>query len=138
MSTLEQPARPTADMHAMCASRLDQGAGIRDILARIGDKWSLLVMGMLDDGAQRFTVLHKSVPGISQRMLTLTLRHLEREGLVLRTVYAEVPPRVEYEVTELGRTLIQPVMALAVWAHEHQSELRANRDAYDEKALLLE
>ena len=138
MSTIEESAHPAADMHAMCAAGLDHGAGIRDILARIGDKWSLLVMGMLDDGAQRFTVLHKSVPGISQRMLTLTLRHLERDGLVLRTVYAEVPPRVEYEVTELGRTLIQPVMALAAWANEHQSELRANRDAYDERALLLE
>jgi DNA-binding HxlR family transcriptional regulator len=138
MNPIEETACPTADMHAMCAPGLDRGAGIRDILARIGDKWSLLVMGMLDDGAQRFTVLHKSVPGISQRMLTLTLRHLERDGLVSRTVYAEVPPRVEYEVTELGRTLIQPVMALAVWANEHQSELRANRDAYDERALLLE
>jgi DNA-binding HxlR family transcriptional regulator len=137
MNPIEE-TRPTADMHAMCATGLDRGAGIRDILARIGDKWSLLVMGMLDDGAQRFTVLHNSVPGISQRMLTHTLRQLERDGLVLRTVYAEVPPRVEYEVTELGRTLIQPVMALAVWADEHQSELRANRDAYDERALGLE
>jgi DNA-binding HxlR family transcriptional regulator len=136
MDRIEETARP--DMHAMCAPGLDRGAGIRDILAHIGDKWSLLVMGMLDDGAQRFTVLHKSVPGISQRMLTHTLRQLERDGLVSRTVYAEVPPRVEYEVTELGRTLIQPVMALAVWADEHQSELRANRDAYDERTLQLE
>ena len=135
MSTVEKAARPAADMHAMCASGLDRGAAIRDILARIGDKWSLLIMGMLDDGAQRFTVLHKSVPGISQRMLTHTLRQLERDGLVVRTVYAEVPPRVEYAVTGLGRTLIQPVMALAVWADEHQDELRANRDAYDERML---
>ena len=111
----------------------EAGMVVRDILARIGDKWSLLVMGMLDGAPQRFTALRNSVPGISQRMLTLTLRSLERDGLVSRTVYAEVPPRVEYEVTALGATLIPPVKALANWAAENQGEILERRDEFDDR-----
>jgi DNA-binding HxlR family transcriptional regulator len=125
------PPVSDTEMTALCTA--DSGAGpvIRDILGRIGDKWSLLVMGMLEAGPQRFTSLRKSVPGISQRMLTLTLRQLERDGLVSRTVYAEVPPRVDYEVTPLGESLLPPVIALAHWAWDNHEQISVNRDAYD-------
>ncbi|SDR74687.1 winged helix-turn-helix transcriptional regulator [Microterricola viridarii] len=108
------------------------GSGlIKDVLARIGDKWSLLVIGMLDAGPQRFTALHRNVTGISHRMLTHTLRQLQRDGLVSRTSYPEIPPRVEYEVTPLGRTLIEPVLGLVRWADAHHDEIQQSRAAYD-------
>ena len=119
----------TAPMGEMCDSA--GGVLVRDVFARIGDKWTLLVIGMLDAGPQRFTALRTSVPGISQRMLTLTLRHLERDGLVSRTVYAEVPPRVEYALTELGSTLLPPILALTQWALANESSIAQNRDAFD-------
>ncbi|MCU1441543.1 MAG: transcriptional regulator [Rhodoglobus sp.] len=103
----------------------------RSVLERIGDKWSLLLIGILEEGPKRFTELLRTVPGISRRMLTLTLRALERDGLITRTIYAEVPPRVEYAVTDLGRTLSQPVLALATWAADNQDAILANRDAFD-------
>ena len=109
----------------------DDMAIVRNIFNRVGDKWTLIVIRMLESGPQRFTTLRTLVPGISQRMLTLTLRQLERDGLVLRTVYPEVPPRVEYELTPLGETLVLPVAALAAWAMEHEDEIRANRDEFD-------
>ena len=120
------------NMGEMCES--GRGVVVRDALDRIGDKWTLLVVGMLEDEPMRFTTLRHSVPGISQRMLTLTLRHLERDGLVSRTAYAEVPPRVEYALTPLGRRLLPPVVALAKWALDNASEIRDNRDAFDEVA----
>lgn len=120
---------PIVDAEA-CDS--DQGVIVREIFNRVGDKWTLLVIRMLDGEAQRFTALRNTVPGISQRMLTLTLRQLERDGLVSRTMYTEVPPRVEYELTALGRTLLPPVQALAEWAVEHESQIRDHRDRYDE------
>jgi len=123
---------PAPPMGEMCEST--GGVLVRDVFARIGDKWTLLVIGMLDAGPQRFTALRTSVPGISQRMLTLTLRHLERDGLVLRTVYAEVPPRVEYALTPLGETLLPPILALASWAIENESTIASNRDVYDDSA----
>jgi DNA-binding HxlR family transcriptional regulator len=89
---------------------------IRDLLDRLADKWSLLVIEMLGDGTRRFTELHRNIDEISQRMLTLTLRHLERDGLVTRTVHPVVPPRVDYELTDLGRSLlaaIEPLDSLA-------------------------
>jgi DNA-binding HxlR family transcriptional regulator len=122
-------------VHAMCHDRFNAGEIIRDTFARIGDKWSLLILGMLDDGPLRFTVLRDSVPGISHRMLTLTLRNLERDGLVSRTVFAAVPPRVEYAVTDLGRTIVPAVTALAMWALEHSDEIAANRNAFDDRLL---
>lgn len=106
---------------------------VRDAFERIGDKWTLMVVGMLQAGPQRFTVIRASVPGISQRMLTLTLRHLERDGLVSRAAYAEVPPRVEYTLTPLGERLLPPVVALATWALDNEAEIRENREAYDRR-----
>ncbi|MEV3997870.1 helix-turn-helix domain-containing protein [Streptomyces halstedii] len=95
--------------------RGDGGRAIRGILDRIGDKWTLLVVATLDGERMRFTELQQRIPGISQRMLTRTVRHLERDGLLTRTVHPEVPPRVEYELTATGRTLIEPAVKLAQW-----------------------
>jgi DNA-binding HxlR family transcriptional regulator len=106
----------------------------RDILARIGDKWSVSVIHVLGDARTlRFNELRGQVDGISQRMLTVTLRGLERDGLVVRTVYPEVPPRVEYALTPLGATLRQLVRALVAWSGAHLVEVDAARAAYDAK-----
>jgi DNA-binding HxlR family transcriptional regulator len=104
----------------------------RSVLDRVGDKWSLLLIGLLDAGPRRFTDLLETTPGISRRMLTLTLRALERDGLVRRTVFAQVPPRVEYETTQLGRTLTEPVLRLASWAADNQDAIVENRSSYDD------
>ncbi|MGO4648086.1 winged helix-turn-helix transcriptional regulator [Nocardia sp. 2YAB30] len=109
----------------------DHGRGFRETLDRIGDKWSVLVIGILSHGPLRFGTLHQRVPGISQRMLTLTLRHLERDGLVSRTAYAEVPPRVEYQLTALGESLRATVHALAQWVTDHNDEIQGARHRYD-------
>lgn len=93
---------------------------VHEVLALVGDKWSVLIVVHLREGPQRFNALRRAIQGISQRMLTLTLKRLERYGLVHRTLYPEVPPRVEYELTELGRGLLVPVMALARWAEDHR------------------
>jgi DNA-binding HxlR family transcriptional regulator len=114
-----------------CLIRGDGGQAIRGILDRIGDKWTLLVIATLDGARMRFTDLHQRIPGISQRMLTRTLRHLERDGLLSRTVYAEVPPRVEYELTPIGRTMIEPAVTLAEWAIEHNPEIERSQATYD-------
>jgi DNA-binding HxlR family transcriptional regulator len=109
---------------------------LREVLDRIGDKWSVLVISVLGDGRQRFSDLQRGIDGgISQRMLTRTLRSLERDGLVTRTVHPEVPPRVEYDLTPLGRTLLGPVNMLADWADEHRPVIRANRRHYDTEQL---
>jgi DNA-binding HxlR family transcriptional regulator len=107
-------------------------AAMADILNRIGDKWSVMIVGFLARKTMRFNELRNAIGGISQRMLTLTLRNLERDGLVTRTVYPEIPPRVEYQLTELGRTLTEPLDALWVWAGRHQDEVRAARERYDQ------
>lgn len=101
------------------------------ILARIGDKWTVFVIGSLAHKTMRFNELRRRIGGVSQRMLTLTLRALERDGLVARTVYPTVPPRVEYELTPLGRTLIAPVRAVSIWAAEHMPEVLQSRKAFD-------
>jgi DNA-binding HxlR family transcriptional regulator len=116
-----------------CLIRGDGGRAIRGILDRIGDKWTLLVVTTLHEERMRFTELLHRIPGISQRMLTLTLRHLERDGLVGRTVFAEVPPRVEYELTPMGRTLIEPAVMLAEWAVKHNPEIERSHHAYDSR-----
>ncbi|MDP9202578.1 MAG: helix-turn-helix transcriptional regulator [Gemmatimonadota bacterium] len=104
----------------------------REILARVGDKWSVYVIHVLGDaGTLRFNELRSRVDGISQRMLTVTLRGMERDGLVTRTVYPEVPPRVEYALTSLGATLRQLVRGLVGWSGAHLSEVDAARAAYD-------
>ncbi|MFT3906511.1 MAG: helix-turn-helix domain-containing protein [Steroidobacteraceae bacterium] len=103
----------------------------REILDRIGDKWSLFIIGYLKAQPMRFNELKRSVEGISQRMLTLTLRGLERDGLVTRTLYPTIPPRVEYALTPLGRTLLQPVCALVDWAEEHRPCIESARAVFD-------
>lgn len=110
--------------------RIQEGGAVREVLDRIGDKWSLLVIGTLRSGPLRFGELQEAAAGISQRMLTLTLKHLVEDGLVARTAYAEVPPRVEYEVTELGQTLVPLVMALAEWAMANRDQINANRRSH--------
>jgi DNA-binding HxlR family transcriptional regulator len=102
----------------------------REILNRIGDKWSVLVVVLLGDGAQRFNALKRAIAGISQRMLTATLRGLERDGMVKRTVYPTNPPQVDYELTPLGRTLLEPVLVLATWAQRHRATIQRARESF--------
>jgi DNA-binding HxlR family transcriptional regulator len=104
---------------------------ISDVLARVGDKWSVLVVTRLGSGAMRFNELRRSIGGISQRMLTLTLRGLERDGLITRTVFATMPPRVDYALTPLGRDLLQPVSALGEWATRNQAKIARAREKFD-------
>ena len=104
---------------------------VRETFDRVGDKWSLLVIVILSYGPQRFTALKYGVVGISKRMLTLTLRKLERDGVVQRTVFPEIPPRVEYQLTPLGETLIASVTALADWAVAHHDAITTNQQHYD-------
>lgn len=99
----------------------------RQLLDRIGDRWTVLIIGALEDGPQRFSQVRRRVGGISQKMLTQTLRSLEADGLVVRTVFAEVPPRVEYELSPLGRTLLKPLDGLLRWATEHMGAVEASR-----------
>jgi DNA-binding HxlR family transcriptional regulator len=108
------------------------GCPTREILDRIGDRWTVLVVSSLDGGPMRFSELSRRIEGISQKMLTQTLRGLERDGLATRTVLAAVPTRVDYELTELGRTLIPLLAALDIWARTHMSEVQARRASYDE------
>lgn len=102
---------------------------IRHILDRVGDKWSVLVVGTLEAGPLRYNKLAYAIPGISQRMLTRTLQQLTQDGIVSRTAYAEVPPRVEYELTPLGRSLLSVVLDLAAWAVDNHKEIQSNRAA---------
>jgi DNA-binding HxlR family transcriptional regulator len=104
---------------------------VRDVLGRIGDKWSIYVISQLDEHTLRFTDLKRGVDGISQRMLTVTLRGLERDGIVSRTVYPVVPPRVEYALTPMGRTLLETIGTLVNWAEDHLVEIQGSRAAYD-------
>jgi DNA-binding HxlR family transcriptional regulator len=97
------------------------------VLDRIGDKWTIMVVGVLSHGPTRFNAIMRTLPGVSHRMLTLTLRGLERDGLVKRTAYATIPPRVEYELTALGHSLITPLTGLASWAKANQSKIEAAR-----------
>lgn len=103
----------------------------RQVLDRIGDRWTVLVVGSLSAGPMRFSELARHIEGVSQKMLTQTLRGLERDGLVQRTVHPEVPPRVEYELTHVGRTLIAPLDALDAWAREHLPVIVEARTRYD-------
>ncbi len=116
-------------IHSACDS--EEAGLVRHILDRVGDKWSLLVISLLGGGTRRFTELRREINEISQRMLTLTLRHLERDGLVERTVYPVVPPRVEYRLTPLGVTLLDTIQALVAWTMAHRDEIAAAREAYD-------
>ncbi len=106
---------------------------VREVLSRVGDKWSVLVIALLGDGPMRFNELRRSIEGISQRMLTLTLRGLERDGLVTRTVTPTTPPRVDYALTSLGVTLLKPIRALAEWSEENRVAIHASRERFDAK-----
>ena len=108
----------------------------RELLDRIADKWTTLIIGILGDaaGPVRFSEIRRAVNGISQKMLTHTLRDLERDGLVVRTAYAVVPPRVEYSLTPLGATLEEPLRALSRWAERHMDEVRSAQQAFDDAA----
>lgn len=103
----------------------------REILGRVGDKWSMLIVMLLGAGPMRFNQLRRTVEGVSQRMLTLALRGLERDGLVSRTPFPTIPPRVEYALTPLGRSLAEPVSALGSWAQANQGRIRDARAAFD-------
>jgi len=113
----------------------DECVSINEVLTRVGDKWSLQVISRLGKGTLRYTELKRSVEGISQRMLTLTLRQLERDGLVERTVYPTVPPKVEYTLSDFGRTILIPVTALANWALTYRTDIQAAREAFDSRQL---
>ena len=103
----------------------------RQVLDRIGDRWTVLVVGALADGRRRYTEIARRIDGVSQKMLTQTLRGLERDGLVMRTVHASVPPRVDYELTALGQSLQAPIAALQDWATDHIDSVIAAREDYD-------
>ncbi len=103
----------------------------RDVIDRIGDKWSLLVLVVLEGGSLRFNELRRAIGDISQKVLTNTLRELEADGYVNRTVYDESPPKVEYELTELGTTVLVPITALVDWAEKNHAQIRKNRKAYE-------
>ena len=104
---------------------------VSEVLSRVGDKWTVLVVSTLGDGAKRFNELRKALGSISQRMLTLTLRGLERDGLVTRTVFPTVPPRVQYELTRLGRSLLEPVSELGSWARKNRAAIADARQRFD-------
>jgi DNA-binding HxlR family transcriptional regulator len=106
---------------------------LSSILARVGDKWSVLIVVLLGDGPKRFNEIKRMVGGITQRMLTFTLRGLERDGLVTRTVFPTTPQRVDYELTKLGSSLWKAVEPLGSWARDHLSEILASREQFDEK-----
>lgn len=108
----------------------DRNCPSRALLDRIGDRWTVLVIGTLDEGPRRFSEIGRRIDGISQKMLTQTLRGLEHDGLVKRTQYPEIPPRVEYELTALGQSLQDPLRALEAWANEHMAEVLAARGAH--------
>ncbi|MBB6464293.1 DNA-binding HxlR family transcriptional regulator [Aminobacter lissarensis] len=111
--------------------RTEDCRAVSDILQRVGDKWTVLVVGKLGDGAMRFNELRHAIGGISQKMLTTTLRGLERDGFVSRTVFATIPPRVDYELTDLGRELLVPVGALGEWARLNQRRVAEARMKFD-------
>ena len=110
---------------------------IGDVLARVGDKWTVLVVTFLGDGPKRFSELQRAVAGISQKMLTMTLRNLERDGFCTRTVFPTVPPRVDYELTKLGRDLLVPVRTLVDWAVANRQRLEAARRRAEKKPVAV-
>lgn len=122
--------QPLSSYEGACAAA-GHGREVRDVLARVGDKWTLLVVSTLRSGTLRFSELQRHIPGISQRMLTLTLRQLERDGLVSRVVHAEVPPRVEYTLTDLGTTLLELAIGMGDWAIHNRARIEAARSTYD-------
>jgi DNA-binding HxlR family transcriptional regulator len=119
-------------MCALGANSYEECRASADILARIGEKWTVMVVGVLSQGSMRYSQIFKLMHGISQRMLTLTLKGLERDGLVTRTVHPTIPPRVDYALTERGQTLIVPLYALGMWAQENRTAIEATRRDFDQ------
>ncbi len=107
---------------------------VGDVLARVGDKWSILVIAMLSRGSMRFSELKRSLGSISQKVLTTTLRGLERDGYITRKVTPSIPPRVDYELTELGADVLTPVTALAMWAYSRRADVEAARSWFDQQS----
>ena len=107
---------------------------VSEVLSRVGDKWTILVVGELGNGPKRFNEIRRALGSISQRMLTLTLRGLERDGLVTRTVFPTVPLKVEYELTKLGCSLLEPVSGIGLWARQHRTAIEAARQRFDSAA----
>jgi DNA-binding HxlR family transcriptional regulator len=124
-TTADEPASPP---HSACSHR--------EILARIGDKWAIYTVGQLADGPLRFTELQRGIDGITARMLTVTLRGLERDGIVTRTMHAVIPPRVDYELTALGKTLLDTIGQLIAWADAHAIEITAAQASYDSRGCM--
>lgn len=118
---------PDEETHAECKA-------MAEVLDRVGDKWTVMVVGVISGGPQRFNTILRTIGGVSHRMLTLTLRGLERDGLVTRTLYPTIPPKVEYELTELGSSLIVPLRALSSWGRKNRPAIEEARARYDELA----
>lgn len=133
MSKNEKAAAARAGQEVRRIFHNTEDCPIRNVLAQIGDKWSVLILFALVDGPDRFNSIKSRVVNISQRMLTQTLRGLEREGYVSRTVYPEVPVKVEYELTELGKNLVKPLYQLVTWAETHHDEIKQSRQQYDKE-----
>jgi len=136
MTTTEPAAKPVespveSDVIGCGAHDDELTRAVRETLDRVGSKWTMLVIGVLRDGPLRFGELLEQIPGLSQRMLTRTLRQLERDGMVSREVFAEVPPRVVYTLSTLGETLIEPAMTLVRWTLEHHEQIASSRELYD-------
>lgn len=107
---------------------------VSEVLSRVGDKWTILVVSELGNGPKRFNEIRRALGSISQRMLTLTLRGLERDGFVTRTVFPTIPPRVDYELTKLGRSLLEPVSGIGLWARQNRAAIEAARQRFDAAA----
>lgn len=107
------------------------------VLDRVGDKWTVMVVGVLSGGPQRFNTILRTIGGVSHRMLTLTLRGLERDGLVTRTIYPTIPPKVEYELTEMGSSLIGPLRTLSAWGRTNRPAIEEARAQFDAQAEML-
>jgi DNA-binding HxlR family transcriptional regulator len=119
-----------------CENNRDE-CPVKDVLNRIGDKWSMLTIIILhDQGTLRFNELHHHIDNISQKMLTVTLKTLEADGLVSRRIYAQIPPKVEYTLTPLGESLVVPLMTLYDWANKHMPEIKASRERYEKTVLI--
>ena len=122
--TADEPSRSTSEPSACRA---------REVLQRVGDKWSVFVIDLLGQGTMRFSELHRSIDGITARMLTVTLRGLERDGIVTRTIHPVIPPRVDYALTPMGQTLLDTIGRLVTWTDSHLPEIETARAAYDAK-----
>ena len=130
----EEPGATEGPAAAACesgAASVPMTCRAREVLQRVGDKWSVLVIDLLGQETKRFTELHRAIDGITARMLTVTLRGLERDGIVTRTIHPVIPPRVEYTLTPMGRTLLCTIGQLVAWTDAHLPEIEAARAAYD-------